>query len=123
MGKNLKLPPRFFGPFQVLSRVGSIAYRLDLPLDARLHPAFHVSCLKKKLGQSVAPRSSLPPVDCIGKIRLELDCIVDRRLIKRHGRAATEVLVHWKGTSVDYDTWELLWTIQHQYPHLVGKVL
>jgi hypothetical protein len=123
MRKHLKLSPHFFGPFQVLSKVGSVAYQLDLPPDARLHPVFHVSYLKKKLGQSVAPLSTLLPVDPSGEIRPEPAYIVDCRLIKCHGRAATEVLVHWHGTSVEDDTWELLWTLQHQYPHLVGKVL
>jgi len=121
--KNLKLSPRFFGPFKVLSRVGTVAYRLDLPSESRLHPVFHVSCLKKKLGQSTFPLSSLPPVDLNGEIYPEPERIVDRRMIKRRGRAATEVLVRWLGASAEDDTWELLWTLQERYPHLVGKVL
>jgi hypothetical protein len=68
---NLKLSPRFFGPFQILIRVGLMAYKLALPPEARLHLVFHVSCLKKKLGQSISPLSSLPPVDAHGEIRPE----------------------------------------------------
>jgi hypothetical protein len=121
--KHLKLSPRFFGPFKVLSMIGIVAYRLDLPSESRLHPVFHVSCLKKKLGQSASPLSSLPPVDLNGEIYPEPELIVDRRMVKCHGHAATEVLVRWLGASAEDDTWELLWTLQERYPHLVGKVL
>jgi hypothetical protein len=121
--KHLKLSPRLFGPFKVLSRIGIVAYYLDLPSESHLHPVFHVSCLKKKLGQSSSPLSSLPPVDNNGKIYPEPELIVDRRLAKRQGRAKTEVLVCWLGASAEDDTWELLWTLQERYPHLVGKVL
>jgi hypothetical protein len=123
MRKHLKLSPRFFGPFKVLSRIGTVAYCLDLPPESRIHPVFHVSCLKKKLGLSSSPLSTLPPVDTNGEIRPEPELIVNRRLVKHQGRAATEVLVRWRGASVEDDTWELLWTLQQQYPHLVGKVL
>jgi hypothetical protein len=121
--KNLKLSPKFFGPFQILSKIGTMAYKLDLPPESHLHPVFHVSCLKRKLGQSSSPLSTLPPVNSSGKIRPEPEFIVDRRLVKRHGRAATEVLICWRGAYSDDDTWELLWALQSQYPHLVGKVL
>ena len=47
-GKKGKLSPRFIGPFEILERVGSVAYRLALPpaLDA-VHNVFHVSMLRK----------------------------------------------------------------------------
>ena len=67
-----KLSSRYYGPFQILQKVGSVSYELDLPHESRLHPTFHVSCLKGKLGQHVAPLPSLPPVDSAGIIRPDL---------------------------------------------------
>ena len=44
-----KLLPRFCGPFKILKRVGSLAYKLELPFKFEAHPAFHVSYLQKHL--------------------------------------------------------------------------
>nr|GFB28277.1 reverse transcriptase domain-containing protein [Tanacetum cinerariifolium] len=49
-GKKGKLAPRFVGPFEVVEKVGSVAYRLDFPEDLNgVHDTFHVSNLKKCL--------------------------------------------------------------------------
>eukprot|EP00253_Pinus_taeda_P018074 PITA_18074 len=42
-----KLAPRYCGPFQILARVGPVAYQLALPSHIRVHNVFHVSVLKK----------------------------------------------------------------------------
>ena len=47
-GKGLKLAPRFVGPFEILERIGPVAYRLALPPSlARIHDVFHVSILRQ----------------------------------------------------------------------------
>ena len=47
-GKHGKLSPRFIGPFEILERVGTIAYRLTLsPSMSGVHEVFHVSMLRK----------------------------------------------------------------------------
>ena len=47
-GRKGKLSPRFIGPYEVLERVGPIAYRLALPPElAKLHDVFHVSMLRR----------------------------------------------------------------------------
>ena len=47
LGSCAKLSPRYCGSFEVLDRIGSIAYRLAFPASTRAHNVFHVSLLKR----------------------------------------------------------------------------
>ena len=46
---NEKLSPRYYRFFQIIEKLGQVAYKLDLPPTCKLHPIFHVSRLKKAL--------------------------------------------------------------------------
>ena len=106
-----------------MQKVGSVSYRLDLPPESRIHPTFHVSCLKGRLGQHVVSLPSLPPVDFEGIIRLELVAVLQERTHHLRNRSITQVLDQWQGEQVEDATWESLYLLQQQFPHLVGKVL
>jgi hypothetical protein len=57
-----KLAFRYFGPFQVMARVGEVSYRLQLPDRALIHPVVHVSLLRRAHPPSDAEQVRLPPV-------------------------------------------------------------
>ena len=56
---NEKLAACYFGPFEIIARIGLVAYKLQLPLSARIHNVFHVSQLCKAIGNR-EPNPQLP---------------------------------------------------------------
>ena len=66
-----KFSPRFFGPFQIVQRIGEEAYKVALPEDCPIHLVFHISCLRQKLGAQVTPLRSLPSKDSAGILQPE----------------------------------------------------
>ncbi|WMV33241.1 hypothetical protein MTR67_026626 [Solanum verrucosum] len=61
-GKKGKLSPRY-SPYRISKRVGNVAYELELPQElAAVHPVFHISMLKKCMGD----HSLIIPTDDIG---------------------------------------------------------
>jgi len=100
-----------------------MAYELQLPPQSKIHPVFHVSQLKPKLGTTAVPVPILPPVDSDGVLQPEPSAVLDRRSSPRNNRPFIEVLVRWVGQSIEDATWESFHALAQAYPHLMGKVL
>jgi hypothetical protein len=65
-----KLKPFFYGCYRIMHRVGEVAYELELPEGRKIHNMFHVSCLKKVVGQFINTSEELPPLDEEGQLKL-----------------------------------------------------
>jgi hypothetical protein len=114
--KNLKLAPRYYGPFKILRRIGAVAYKLDLPAESKIHPVFHVSLLKEKLGKLTSSQPQLPLVlEAKGEVAVRPQAVLDQR----RRRNQQEVLVHWQGLSPADATWENLEFLRKQFPGYV----
>ena len=87
--KNNKLSPRYYGPYQIMQKIGSVSYKLELPPTKKIHPVFHVSCLKKVIGQNIPTQIVLPELDEEGRIILEQECILQTCMKKMRNRTLT----------------------------------
>ncbi|PRQ37125.1 putative nucleotidyltransferase, Ribonuclease H [Rosa chinensis] len=114
--KSQKLAPRYFGPYQVTAKIGKVAYKLQLPASAKIHPMFHVSLLKKKLGSSVVPRPHLPPILDSDKSHWYPNKILDRGMFKKGNSAEIKWFVQWENSIEDDATWMNADEFMHKFP-------
>jgi hypothetical protein len=97
--------------------VGQVAYQLALPSQSKLHPVFHVSCLKKVIRTRCQIQTNLLELAEEGSIWLQPEAVLDQRERRLCQRTIKEVLVQWKDTTPADATWEPA-TILQQFPHL-----
>ncbi|KAL1087127.1 hypothetical protein V6Z11_D08G161200 [Gossypium hirsutum] len=104
--RHHKLSRRYFGPYKVIGRVGEVAYKLELPESAHIHPVFHVSLLKKCLGQPDQQVTPLHLADSTSALILQPTAILEMRSIQRANSLIEQWLVQWDDSSTDEATWE-----------------
>lgn len=118
---NHKLSPKYFGPYMVVDRIGAVAYKLQLPVEARIRNVFHISQLKKKIGDQIATArwpTFLNETQEVQKIPMT---ILDRQLVKRFNKAGVKVLVQWSDSSPKEATWEFYDVLQRQFPKFCSQ--
>ncbi|XP_073046229.1 uncharacterized protein [Primulina eburnea] len=108
-GKKGKLSPRLKGPYEILERVGGLAYRLALsPALLGVHDVFHMSMLRK---YHPAPSHVLPP----DEVKLDqtlsyierLIQILDRKDKQLRNKLIPLIKLQWNRHGVEEATWKL----------------
>jgi transposase InsO family protein len=111
-GQN-KLSPKYYGPYEVMEKIGAVAYRLQLPPKAQIHNVFHVVFLKKFEGTPPTEPTPLPPI-----VRGRAVAQPDRVVRARSAGSSWEIPVQWKGKSMAEATWEPLQQFKEDYPNV-----
>jgi hypothetical protein len=104
--RNQKLSFRYFGPFPVIERIGSMAYKFLLPTSAKLHPVFHISILKPCVGDHATQYCPLPLLTTEEGPELIPKAILKSRTLLRNNVHVSQVLVQWDLSSIDEASWE-----------------
>ncbi|KAL0458746.1 UNVERIFIED_CONTAM: RNA-directed DNA polymerase [Sesamum latifolium] len=119
-GRQGKLSPRYIGPYEIIERIGPLAYRLALPMElSQIHDVFHVSMLG---------RYRSDPTHVIREPEIEISEeltyveepteILDRSIRKLRNKEIPMVKVRWTHHSPREATWEVEAHMREKYPYL-----
>ena len=115
-----KLSPRYIGPFEVLTKIGSIAYELALPPQLeKVHPVFHISLLKPYV-------TDFSHVISYDELVVQPDMTFEEKAVKildhkdktLRNKTLKLVRVQWEKRGVEESTWELEDEMRKKHPHL-----
>ncbi|KAH7692275.1 hypothetical protein IHE45_01G055400 [Dioscorea alata] len=111
---------RFFGPFKVIQKIGTVGYKLLLPEDTRIHPVFHVSLLKMCEGDPTLKDIIVPlPLKSIdeGPLLQPVVVLQFQQLLQK-GQMVMQALIRWDENRGEDDSW-----IKTNFPDLEDKVI
>jgi hypothetical protein len=91
-----KVVYKFYEPYTVQEHVGLAAYRLDIPVNSVVHPVFHISQLKEFIPDYKLVFSELPVQVDFSKEMLQLESVLERRLVKKGNAVIPHVRVKWE---------------------------
>nr|GEY64825.1 retrotransposon protein, putative, Ty3-gypsy subclass [Tanacetum cinerariifolium] len=118
--KRDELSPRYIGPFEIIERIGPVAYKLELPEKLHgIHNTFHVSNLKKCLADEnlVIPLEKVQLDDKLHFIEEPVE-IMDREVKQLKQSRIPIVKVRWNSRRGPEYTWEREDFFKRNYPHL-----
>lgn len=103
----------------MLQKVGQVAYKLDLPPQATIHPVIHVSQLKKQIpAQANIEEDILAiPEDPDEQVS---PAILDRKMVITGGSAVTKLKVQWESFTPGLATWEEEQDLNRRFPTSVA---
>ena len=119
-GPKSKLSPRFIGPFEILERIGLIAYRLALPPSlSTVHNVFHVSILRKYMANltHVIDYEALEVAEDLCYEEQPFG-ILARKVRTLRTKNIAFVKVWWKNQQMKETTWEREDDMKEKYPEL-----
>nr|GEX28256.1 putative reverse transcriptase domain-containing protein [Tanacetum cinerariifolium] len=96
-GKRRKLNPRYIGPFKIIARIETVAYRLELPEQlSRVHSTFHISEFKKSMAEEplAIPLNKIQVDDKLNFIEEPIE-IMDREVKRLKQRRISIFKVRW----------------------------
>lgn len=106
---------KYYGPYQVIQRIGNVAYKFSLPTHVAVQNTFHVSKLKACYAFSQVLNHP-PLVDIASPYCVEPDQVLDRKMIKRGDTVVAEILVQWKDIPYEQATWKDFAKIKFRFP-------
>ena len=104
--------PKFLGPFHVLKRISTNAYRIDFPQTIRVHKTVNIEALKEYNEPSPLHDPTPPPAPTVkvgGDIEYEVERIIDKRTKGR----GFQYLVKWKGYPDHENEWISKSNLEH----------
>lgn len=114
---NQKLSFKFFGPYEIIQKVGAVAYKLQLPLDSHIHPVVHVSMLKKAIPAATVAQPDLPSqCSVLDTAPVPLQVMDTKHLLA--GNSPVELVqIQWSGLPSSWLTWENKIRLMADYPN------
>ncbi|XP_050935750.1 transposon Tf2-1 polyprotein isoform X1 [Cucumis melo] len=115
-----KLSPRFVGPFEILERIGPVAYRLALPPSlSAVHDVFHVSMLRKYVPDPshVVDYEPLEIDENLSYVEQPVE-VLAREVKTLRNKQIPLVKVLWRNHRVEEATWEREDDMRSRYPEL-----
>jgi hypothetical protein len=119
LGNCSKLECRYCGPFEILERIGPIAYMIALPASMYIHNVFHVSLLKKYISDSNHVIDwNVILLDQEGTFQVHPVFILDWKIKQLWNRSIDLVKVQWTWYDPEDATWEHDDAMREEYPHI-----
>jgi hypothetical protein len=114
-----KLAARFYGPFKIIEKMGEVAYKLQLPEYSKIHPVFHVSLLKRAVGEYEVQGTLPKELEISDELEHYPEAVVGSRITVKEGVVVPQSLIKWKGGTMDDVTWEDNTFLQGQFPDFI----
>ena len=115
---NQKLSFKFYGPFEVLARIGSVSYKLQLPPSLSVHPVLHVSQLKAAILPGTPVLPSFPTDIELPRVPVE---ILKQRIVPTATGSVEQVLIRWSGWDREMAAWENATHLRQAYPRAPAR--